>query len=392
MTDRDAFLSAIRAQPDEDTPRLAFADWLDEQGTKPDQFRAEYIRTACGFTRAEPHSERWLELGRKFTRLNGRVPAAWTAHLKGRVIASDFERGFVGHVTMYSKRFVAEGGKLFDADPIRTVKFATLKSARGSVPAAVLFACPHLARAARLVLDGSELKDKEITLLAESPHAANLRAVWLGGKNPFAQASVPKLLKARPGITELHLTANTDFGDGHAKALAGSPALLNLTDLNLTGAGLTAAGVAALAASPHAANLRTLRVGPIFDEYDFDEDHYDRSDARGGSPEGIAIAEAFAASTALASLEELDLRERLLGDKGVTALAKARGLPALRRLGLQFNQVTKKGAEALAKSPLGQQLKYIDFERNVALHPQAAAIQALFPNARVRATYAPDFA
>ncbi|MBY0456099.1 MAG: TIGR02996 domain-containing protein, partial [Gemmataceae bacterium] len=30
MTDHDALLSAIIDQPDEDTPRLVFADWLDE--------------------------------------------------------------------------------------------------------------------------------------------------------------------------------------------------------------------------------------------------------------------------------------------------------------------------------------------------------------------------
>ena len=29
MSDRDALLAAIRAQPDEDTPRLIFADWLE---------------------------------------------------------------------------------------------------------------------------------------------------------------------------------------------------------------------------------------------------------------------------------------------------------------------------------------------------------------------------
>lgn len=32
MTDRHAFLAAIKANPDDDTPRLVFADWLDEHG------------------------------------------------------------------------------------------------------------------------------------------------------------------------------------------------------------------------------------------------------------------------------------------------------------------------------------------------------------------------
>jgi uncharacterized protein (TIGR02996 family) len=54
MSDQDALLAAIIANPDEDTPRLAFADWLDEH--LPDKLpspaagpsaRAEYIRVQC---------------------------------------------------------------------------------------------------------------------------------------------------------------------------------------------------------------------------------------------------------------------------------------------------------------------------------------------------------
>jgi uncharacterized protein (TIGR02996 family) len=42
MTDRDALLRAILANPDEDTPRLAFADLLDEEGERK---RAAFIRS-----------------------------------------------------------------------------------------------------------------------------------------------------------------------------------------------------------------------------------------------------------------------------------------------------------------------------------------------------------
>lgn len=31
MTDEDAFRAAIRAAPDDDAPKLVFADWLDER-------------------------------------------------------------------------------------------------------------------------------------------------------------------------------------------------------------------------------------------------------------------------------------------------------------------------------------------------------------------------
>lgn len=42
MTDRRAFIGAIRANPEDDAPRLVYADWLDEYG-EPE--RAEFIRT-----------------------------------------------------------------------------------------------------------------------------------------------------------------------------------------------------------------------------------------------------------------------------------------------------------------------------------------------------------
>jgi uncharacterized protein (TIGR02996 family) len=41
MHDRDALLRAVVANPDDDAPRLVYADWLDEHG---DPDRAEFIR------------------------------------------------------------------------------------------------------------------------------------------------------------------------------------------------------------------------------------------------------------------------------------------------------------------------------------------------------------
>jgi uncharacterized protein (TIGR02996 family) len=41
-TDQAAFLDAIRAEPADDTPRLVYADWLEEHGGQPE--RAEFIR------------------------------------------------------------------------------------------------------------------------------------------------------------------------------------------------------------------------------------------------------------------------------------------------------------------------------------------------------------
>ena len=50
-TDKDvAFLAAICANPADDTPRLVYADWLDEHG-QPE--RAEFVRVQCELARLE---------------------------------------------------------------------------------------------------------------------------------------------------------------------------------------------------------------------------------------------------------------------------------------------------------------------------------------------------
>ena len=44
MTEREAFERRIAAEPEEDTHRVVFADWLDEQAEPEDIARAEFIR------------------------------------------------------------------------------------------------------------------------------------------------------------------------------------------------------------------------------------------------------------------------------------------------------------------------------------------------------------
>ena len=58
MSDDVALLAAIRAHPDEDTPRLVYADWLEEQGGESNVARAEYIRLEIEHARDFPE-RRW---------------------------------------------------------------------------------------------------------------------------------------------------------------------------------------------------------------------------------------------------------------------------------------------------------------------------------------------
>lgn len=51
MSDRDAFLDSIRAQPGDDVARLIYADWLEENGAGDrDRATSEFIRISCDRT------------------------------------------------------------------------------------------------------------------------------------------------------------------------------------------------------------------------------------------------------------------------------------------------------------------------------------------------------
>ena len=58
MTDTDALLRAVLAAPDDDAPRLVYADWLDENAealpaveARAEWARAEFIRLQCKVAR-----------------------------------------------------------------------------------------------------------------------------------------------------------------------------------------------------------------------------------------------------------------------------------------------------------------------------------------------------
>src|SRR5262245_20074727 len=58
----DAFLADVLEHPDEDAPRLVYADWLDEHGDEADRDRAELIRVQCQLARGDLDEARRNEL------------------------------------------------------------------------------------------------------------------------------------------------------------------------------------------------------------------------------------------------------------------------------------------------------------------------------------------
>jgi uncharacterized protein (TIGR02996 family) len=105
MSDEDALLAAIIADPDDDTPRLVYADWLQENG---DEDRAEFIRVQIERARIEPGSDRHLELRRREAVLQIKHRDRWLRQLPRRIQGAryHFRRGFAEVVELDAHRLV----------------------------------------------------------------------------------------------------------------------------------------------------------------------------------------------------------------------------------------------------------------------------------------------
>jgi uncharacterized protein (TIGR02996 family) len=103
MTDGDALYQAILAAPDDDAPRLVWADWLDEHG-QPD--RAEFVRLQCELANLDPGDRRIDELTEQFGRLTVNREA-WTAGLGPYARNCGFWRGLPDWFELSTGRLVA---------------------------------------------------------------------------------------------------------------------------------------------------------------------------------------------------------------------------------------------------------------------------------------------
>ena len=76
-----ALEAALVAHPDEDTPRLAYADWLDENG---DPDRAAFIRTQCRLADLPPNDPDWVDLREQQDELVARLRSRFLTNLAGK--------------------------------------------------------------------------------------------------------------------------------------------------------------------------------------------------------------------------------------------------------------------------------------------------------------------
>lgn len=142
MTDDElAFLGAASAEPDEDTLRLAYADWLDEQGAWPLASQAAFVRLQVRRSRTDffdPERATLLEQEAQAFRKHQR---SWNGRLhrllqrygytepvdarRGLIRGWRYHRGMVAHLAAEAAAVTPFAYAMFALGPVAHLRLAT---------------------------------------------------------------------------------------------------------------------------------------------------------------------------------------------------------------------------------------------------------------------------
>ena len=361
MGEEAALLKAITAQADDDTPRLVYADWLDEN--KPDRrrsaadgpsARAEFIRVQCRLAAGAFDLPDYPELLERELDL-----AAWlNTHDPDPYLALDdlhcnnqFEGGDWGAYRRGFPEVVDFDDYGEDAD--ETVETLTAALAAGFAK------CP--ARTLRL----EDAMVDEIAQLACHPAFARVRGVCLDYLDDGNEDDAVRAIALSPRAAGLRrLYFDFPIGPSGCKALALSPYLGKMESLVLDYPPVSAATVRALGRAKWFRNLHRLQLwlgrGDVL-----------RALAelptmprlvsltlRGPLTVSLASVRRFVESKAYPRLAHLDLTDCSLSPDQVAIIAS--GTWPLRHLQLGRNEVRRIGCEALAHASFARKLRVLN--------------------------------
>lgn len=243
MNDGWRLLRAIEAGPADDGPRLAYADWLEEND-KPQ--RAEFIRLQVARGTGQPTARE--------AELLAAHQEEWQAELGFQLVQPRFQRGFANPVFFNACGFIEEAGRRAAAvAPLHHAQLFDFPSWAEHVAPS-----PLLGHVRRLSLLGNSLRQDHVSALAGSPHLVNLELLNLQ-KNHLGIAACEALARANlPSLRWLNLSENPVRERGLAALLA-APWASRLESLELYGCQLGPSSPGLLASI--APGLRRLDLG-----------------------------------------------------------------------------------------------------------------------------------
>ncbi len=365
MTDGDALRGAIIAQPDDDTLRLVYADWLDESG-QPD--RASFIRAQVWAAQAEPFSPEARKHAAIAKRLLDQSRPSWVKRINPWVMAAEFRRGFIEHATVNVANFPRDAAALFVTEPVRSLQMTRTVPDHELEP---FFDTPELARVARLDLTNLRIAPNEIELLFQCPHLTALAD--LGLRNiPVPPDQLMTLLigPALPTLTGLDLADVTNLGPCLANALSRADHR-HFTRLDLSRIAFDSQEIKQVLASRCLRNVEELRLGWM---------------PQSGREGALTHLDLSWGIIPWNRLRVLDLNGQGVRDEGVAQIVKElnrRRDPApLRWLGLANNRIGPDGVRTLIQSDSSKLVLYrLEIGGNGLTLSQRAALQTRFPDA-----------
>jgi uncharacterized protein (TIGR02996 family) len=367
QTEAEAFLQRIRAYPDDDTHRLIFADWLDEERDP----RGQFIRVQLALAElpdSAPERSPLIVAERELLAAHREV---WEAPFRGLATGCVFRRGFVDEVKVEARQFLRSARELFTAAPIRHVHLLDVSDC---LPDALQ--CPYLSRLAALTIHAQHTGEPLARAVARSEYLESLKRLALS-RNRFGDDAAEHLARSTylRNLEHLDLGEN-QIGESGARILAASQTLAMVRRLELHDNVLGPAGAEALASSERLAALHRLGVSanevglprlltlgrahdllrvPVLD-----------LSANGLTVAGLqAILARPPGEPAPVRLVELDLSHNPdLGDAGAVQLTKSPWLSQLRVLSLANCGVGETGARILAAAVNLNQVVELDLEHN----------------------------
>jgi uncharacterized protein (TIGR02996 family) len=371
------FMEAILASPDDDFPRLIYADRLEERNDP----RGELIHVQIELARLREEDDRWADLAAREQRLLAQHEAEWARPLQPFCDRWLFRKGFVEWARLRGKYSCSTGPDFLDClaavlarTPVRGISWCATPEDLGR-----LAASPLLARLSAIDFYSWNqcAPDEYLGAMADlacSPHAIGLSSFRMAGHT---------------------------IGDGIVRALAAAPALPRLERLDLGEQWLTDEALDRLASSPLGQRLcrfqciynpsvtlagveRLLEPGclPRLTCLDISID--------GWSDTGVS---SLLHTNRLARLNRLGLvygvhdcplRTVVQPLAGLVELFSSGNVPRLTELVLHGIKLTPADLRALVAGPLGRQLASLTLERCRLTDQDVPALLPLLKAGRLR--------
>lgn len=268
MNEASSFLSSIIANPTDDTPRLVYADWLDETEVPENQDRAEFIRLQCQLAHLSGADPERPALIKREKAILKKYAKLWAKPFRELVSWWTFRRGFLDSAVVRTEgmgeRFVPLFRQLIEATPLQGI---CLFEQFGQ-PEVLLPAAPLMTRLREFgVRNGFLHREGGVyRQLLHSPHLAGLTHLDLEGPRNgswFGPRTLNAILKSPVlgGLQTLLLSDYiTDLHPTVLSAVANSPALGNLRRLSILSTSLDENRIRAFARARFAATLESLEL------------------------------------------------------------------------------------------------------------------------------------